>query len=239
MNAKATMYTLATGLVVVSAAAMTSSRSWFEAYTSGARTVALRGQASYGSVGAGGSDVFVVTLGANAPEGAVLFTRADGRALTPGSYPLDEDPARGVQALVITGPATRPTGAYRARSGTLTIGGMRRAGCSTGTPPSRPLDSRPTIPRTRGRSCRFAGRSARPATADRRLPHADAVGRREVELCRRPRRRTRHTRDRGSARSARYSRGACPSVRIRFRRAGSRALRATPARSRGRTAGRR
>ena len=125
MNAKATMYTLATGLVVVSAAAMTSSRSWFEAYTSGARTVALRGKASYGSVGAGGSDIFVVTLGANAPEGAVLFTRADGRALTPGSYPLDEDPARGVQALVITGPATRPTGAYRARSGTLTIGGIR------------------------------------------------------------------------------------------------------------------
>ncbi len=124
MNAKATMYTLATGLVVASAAAMTSSRSWFEAYTSGARTVALRGNASYGTLGEGGSDVFVVTLGANAPEGAVLFTRA-GRALTPGSYPLNEDPARGVQALVITGSATRPTGAYRARSGTLTIGGMR------------------------------------------------------------------------------------------------------------------
>ena len=86
--------------------------------------MALRGNASYGTIGGGGSDVFVVTLGANAPEGAVLFTRA-GRALTPGSYPLNEDPARGVQALVITGPATRPTGAYRARSGTLTIGGMR------------------------------------------------------------------------------------------------------------------
>lgn len=125
MNAKATMYTLATCLVVVSAAAMTSSRSWFEAYTSGARTVALRGKASYGTVGENGSGAFVVTLGANAPEGAVLFTRADGRALTPGIYPLAEDPARGVQALVITGPATRPTGAYRARRGTLTIGGMR------------------------------------------------------------------------------------------------------------------
>ena len=73
MNAKATMYTLATCLVVVSAAAMTSSRSWFEAYTSGARTVALRGKASYGTVGENGSGAFVVTLGANAPEGAVLF----------------------------------------------------------------------------------------------------------------------------------------------------------------------
>lgn len=125
MNAKATMYTLATCLVVVLAAAMTSSRSWFEAYTSGARTVALRGKASYGTVGVNGSGAFVVTLGANAPEGAVLFTRADGRALTPGIYPLADDPERGVQALVITGPATRPTGAYRARRGTLTIGGMR------------------------------------------------------------------------------------------------------------------
>jgi hypothetical protein len=125
MNAKATTYTLAACLVAVSAAAMTSSRSWFEAYTSGARTMALRGKASYGTVGANGSGAFVVTLGANAPEGAVLFTRADGRALTPGVYPLDEGPARGVQALVVTGPATRPTGAYRARSGTLTIGGMR------------------------------------------------------------------------------------------------------------------
>jgi hypothetical protein len=125
MNAKATMYTLATCLVVVLAAAMTSSRSWFEAYTSGARTVALRGKASYGTVGENGSGAFVVTLGANAPEGAVLFTRADGRALTPGIYPLADDPERGVQALVITGPATRPTGAYRARRGTLTIGGMR------------------------------------------------------------------------------------------------------------------
>jgi len=125
MHAKATMYTLATCLVVVLAAAMTSSRSWFEAYTSGARTVALRGKASYGTVGVNGSGPFVVTLGANAPEGAVLFTRADGGALTPGIYPLADDPEHGVQALVITGPATRPTGAYRARRGTLTIGGMR------------------------------------------------------------------------------------------------------------------
>jgi hypothetical protein len=125
MRAKRTMYTLAAGLVIVLAAGMTSSRSWFEAYTSGARTVALRGKASYGTVGGSGAGPFVVTLGAGAPEGAVLFTRADGRPLTPGVYPLDEDPARGVQALVITGPATRPTGAYRARSGTLTIGGMR------------------------------------------------------------------------------------------------------------------
>jgi hypothetical protein len=125
MSVRTTMHTLAAGLVVVLAAAMTSSRSWFEAYTSGTRTVALRGKASYGTVGGSGAGAFVVILGAGAPEGAVLFTRADGRPLAAGVYPLDEDPARGVQALVITGPATRPTGAYRARSGTLTIGGVR------------------------------------------------------------------------------------------------------------------
>jgi len=125
MNVKATMYTLAACLVVVSAAGMTTSRSWFEAYTSGARTMALRGTASYGTVGGDGAGAFVLTLGAAAPEGAVLFTRADGRPLTPGVYALREDPARGVQALVITGSATRPTGAYRARSGILTISGTR------------------------------------------------------------------------------------------------------------------
>jgi hypothetical protein len=125
MSARATMYTLAAGLVVVLAAAMTSSRSWFEAYTSGTRTLSLRGKASYGTVGVSGAGPFVVTLGADAPDGAVLFTRTDGRPLAPGVYQLDEDPARGVQALVITGPATHPTGAYRARSGTLTIGGVR------------------------------------------------------------------------------------------------------------------
>ena len=125
MNARTTMYTLAACLVVASAAAMTTSRSWFEAYTSGSRTMTLRGAASYGSVGSDGTGAFVVTLGEGAPEGAVLFTRADGRPLTPGVYAVDEDPAHGVQALVITGPATRPTGAYRGRRGTLTIGGMR------------------------------------------------------------------------------------------------------------------
>jgi hypothetical protein len=119
------MYTLAAGLVVVLAASMTSSRSWFEAYTSGTRTLSLRGKASYGTVGVkrSGAGPFVVTLGADAPDGAVLFTRGDGGPLAPGVYPLDEDPARGVKALVITGPATHPTGAYRARSGTLTIAG--------------------------------------------------------------------------------------------------------------------
>jgi hypothetical protein len=125
MSAKMAMYTLAACLMVASAAAMTTTRSWFEAYTSGARTVALRGTASYGKVTEGDSGAFVVTLGANAPEGAVLFTRADGRPLGPGTYRLGEDPVGELQALVVTGPASHPTGAYRARGGTLTIAGER------------------------------------------------------------------------------------------------------------------
>jgi hypothetical protein len=125
MSAKITMYTLAVCLVVASAAAMATTRSWFEAYTSGARTVALRGAATYGRVAEGDSGAFVVNLGAEAPDGAVLFTRADGRPLTPGSYQLGEDAAREVQALVVTGPTSHPTGAYRAQNGRLTIGGDR------------------------------------------------------------------------------------------------------------------
>lgn len=125
MSAKAAMYTLAVCLLVASAAAMTTTRSWFEAYTSGARTVALRGAATYGVVAGGESGAFVVSLGADAPEGAVLFTRADGVPLTQGTYRLGEDPVEELQALVVTGPAGHPSGAYRAHSGTLTIGGER------------------------------------------------------------------------------------------------------------------
>ena len=125
MSAKTAMYILAACLVVASAAAMTTTRSWFEAYTSGARTVALRGAATYGKVAEGDSGAFVVTLGADAPDGAVLFTRTDGRPLTAGIYRLGEEPVGDLQALVVTGPASHPTGAYRAESGTLTIAGHR------------------------------------------------------------------------------------------------------------------
>ena len=125
MSAKRAMYTLAACLVVASAAAMTTTRSWFEAYTSGARTVALHGTASYGQVADGAAGPLVVTLGADAPDGAVLFTRTSGRPLTPGTYRLGENSAGELQALVVTGPATRPTGAYRAESGTLTIASDR------------------------------------------------------------------------------------------------------------------
>jgi hypothetical protein len=71
--------------------------------------------------GEAGSGAFVLTLGANSAAGAVLFTRVSGIRPEPGVYPLSEDPERGIQALVVTGPPSRPTGAFRAHAGRLTI----------------------------------------------------------------------------------------------------------------------
>jgi hypothetical protein len=109
---------LLTGLL----AAYTAGPAWFVAHTAGAQALTLRGTAEFGPVvGAGGTGPFVLTLGAESPTGAVVFTRADGTRPGPGVYPVSEGAAAGVRALVVTGPPTRPTGAFRARAGTLTI----------------------------------------------------------------------------------------------------------------------
>ena len=123
MHATPMRYALGVCLLAATmAAAGHAGPSWFEAYATGARTVALRGPAEFGSVGRdAGSDAFVLTLGANSPTGAFLFTRSNGVRPKPGVYPVSDDPAEGIQALVVTGPATQPTGAFRARAGRLTI----------------------------------------------------------------------------------------------------------------------
>jgi hypothetical protein len=122
MKAIPMLYAVGTGLLAATAAAATTGPSWFEAYTTGARTVALHGSAEFGRVG--GTDArgpFVLTLGAASEAGAVLFTRTDGARPEPGVYQVSDDPSRGIQAMIVTGPPTRPTGAYRARGGRLTI----------------------------------------------------------------------------------------------------------------------
>jgi hypothetical protein len=53
--------------------------------------------------------------------GAVVFTRSNGGRLDRGVYRVGEDRSGEIQALVVTGSPTRPTGAFRARRGTLTI----------------------------------------------------------------------------------------------------------------------
>ena len=100
----------------------TASPSWFEARTTGAKALALQGSAEFGVVdGDVGPGAFVLTLGADSPTGAVVFTWPSGPRPEPGVYPLAIDPASGIQALVVTGSPTAPTGAFRARGGTITL----------------------------------------------------------------------------------------------------------------------
>jgi hypothetical protein len=126
MNAKPMLLTLGLYLLALTLAASAPRASWFEARTTGAKTLTLRGAAEFG---AGAPEVehtpFVLALGADSPNGAVIFTRQDGGRPAPGVYPLNAGAAGSVQALVVTGSPTRPTGAFHARSGTLTITGSR------------------------------------------------------------------------------------------------------------------
>ncbi len=121
------LYALGTCLLAGTMAASAAVPSWFEAHTTGATALTLRGSAEFGSVTVGGgAGPFVLTLGAQSPAGAVVFTRPGGGRLGPGTYRVTEDSAGAVHALVVTGSPTRPTGAFRARGGTLTITRSRR-----------------------------------------------------------------------------------------------------------------
>jgi hypothetical protein len=114
--------TLGTCLLAATIAAGATGPSWFEARTTGARTLTLRGSAEFGSVPSlGEQSPFVITLGAHSAMGAVVLTRRDGARPEPGVYRLAEESVDGIQALVVTGPPDRPTGVYRARSGLLTV----------------------------------------------------------------------------------------------------------------------
>ena len=127
MHAKLTFTALGICLLVGTVAARRAHRSWFEARTTGAAALTLHGTAEFGPVAgeSSGPGTFVLTLGANSPAGAVLITSRHGAPTRPGVYLLGEDPTQELQALVVTGSPTRPTGVYRARGGMLTITGMR------------------------------------------------------------------------------------------------------------------
>jgi hypothetical protein len=94
----------------------------YEPRTTGARTITMSGTAEFGD---GASDAprapFVISLGAQSSAGAVIFTRPAGGRLETGVYPLEVDGPRSMQALVVTGSPTHPTGAFHARTGVLTI----------------------------------------------------------------------------------------------------------------------
>ena len=99
-----------------------SSSGSYEARLTGAATTTLRGAVDHGGSPGHGRAAFVITLGAYSDDGAVLFSRWDGKRPEPGTYSIMEEPSEdGLTALVVTGPPTGPDGAFRAERGTLTI----------------------------------------------------------------------------------------------------------------------
>lgn len=122
MNAKPTLLTLGLYLLTMTLAASAPRASWFEARTTGARTITMSGTAEFGDGAPEAAQApFVISLGAQSSAGAVIFTRPGGGRLETGVYPLEVDGERSVQALVVTGSPTHPTGAFHARTGVLTI----------------------------------------------------------------------------------------------------------------------
>jgi hypothetical protein len=97
--------------------------SHYSARVSGALAASLDGSAEFGRPANGeGERPFVITLGANGEEGAVVLTLWDGHRPSPGTYQISAEPqADGVQVLVVTGSAEHPAGVFRPRRGTLTI----------------------------------------------------------------------------------------------------------------------
>jgi hypothetical protein len=103
--------------------APTESSSYF-AELHGDVHASARGTARFGTVeGRTGGTVFTLSLGADSPDGSVLFTRTNGGRLTPGTYAVSgrDDGSDEIRALVMTGPATPPTGVFRGRSGHLIV----------------------------------------------------------------------------------------------------------------------
>jgi hypothetical protein len=109
-------------LTALLAAATFAGPARFEARTSGAESLSLRGSAEFGAVADGvGSGRFVLTLGPESPTGTVVFTWPDGKRPETGVYELSDVDSASVRALVVTGSPTAPRGAFRARLGTVTL----------------------------------------------------------------------------------------------------------------------
>lgn len=84
-----------------------------------------RGEAKFGvvEIADGRLSVFTLSLGADEADGSILFTRTNGGRVLPGTYAISGrgDASDEIRALVMTGPATRPTGVFRGHSGYLII----------------------------------------------------------------------------------------------------------------------
>jgi hypothetical protein len=110
-------------LTADSAAQTLLSSGSYEARLTGSSTATLRGVVDQGQApGPSPRAAFAITLGAYSNDGALLFSRWDGGQPAPGTYPITDAPTEGgVTALVVTGSPNRPTGAFRAERGSLTI----------------------------------------------------------------------------------------------------------------------
>jgi hypothetical protein len=115
----------AVGLYVATAmlaAATSAGPPWFEARTAGAETLTLRGAAEFGRVDdRATTGRYVVTLGPESATGTLVLTWPDGHQPAPGVYPVSDAGPSAVRALIVTGSPGKPGGAYRGKSGTLTI----------------------------------------------------------------------------------------------------------------------
>lgn len=84
-----------------------------------------RGKASFGTVEGrdASGDIFTLMIGTEESTGSVLFTRTRGDRFVPGTYAITgrDDGSDEIRALVLTGTATSPTGAFQGRSGYLII----------------------------------------------------------------------------------------------------------------------
>jgi hypothetical protein len=102
----------------------------YEAGLSGTMTGTLSGTVDLGPARSDrqGAPV-VIALGAYSDAGAIVFTLWNGSMPRPGTYEISADP-NGVDigALVLTGSATHPTGAFRGERGTVTITSSSDAG---------------------------------------------------------------------------------------------------------------
>lgn len=123
----AVLITLA-AVALVSLTAWTSLRRRSHAFTAtltGDVSAQISGDASFSRIrgGIGAPAVFTLNLGQDNSRGAVLFTRMSGEPLGRGTHVISDkwDDTDDLRALVLLGPASQPSGVFRAQSGTLTI----------------------------------------------------------------------------------------------------------------------
>lgn len=97
----------------------------FDAEIRGEVSARPSGEARFGVTGGseGVPAVFTISLGANAEEGSILFTRRSGAPLTRGVYTITAraDGSDDIRALVMTGSPTRPTGVFQGHAGVVEI----------------------------------------------------------------------------------------------------------------------